>query len=94
MLADWVMKTLESLASKAPFGDGRVQLGFAFDGYFLPKEMVIALFDKVKALGIKVITTHYTRNVVTGIIIPLTNISTNTLRSPFIGRTSPKLWTS
>jgi hypothetical protein len=53
MLADWVMSTLDDLAAKAPFGDGRVQLGLAFDGFFLPKEMVVSLFDKVKALGIK-----------------------------------------
>jgi hypothetical protein len=70
MLADWVMKTLDSLASRDPFGEGRIQLGFAFDGFFLPKELVVALFDEVKALGIKVITTHYTRNVFQGTITP------------------------
>jgi hypothetical protein len=66
MLADWVTNDLESLASKAPFGDGLVQLGLAFDGFFLPKEVVVALFQKVKALGIKLITSHYGRGVITG----------------------------
>ena len=63
LLPEWVMAHLDALASKAPFGDGRVSLGFAFDGFFLPKEVVIPLFDKVKSLGIKVITTHYGRSV-------------------------------
>jgi hypothetical protein len=58
MLPDWVMNTLVELASSAPFGDGRVSLGFAFDGLFLPKEIVIDLFNKVKSLGIKLITAH------------------------------------
>ena len=68
MLADWVLSTLDSLAAKAPFGDGRVQLGFAFDGFgWLPKEAVVPLLDTVKALGIKVVTTHWLRNVLQGI---------------------------
>jgi hypothetical protein len=57
---------MEELASKSPFGDGRVQLGLAFDGMWLPKEMIANLFQKAKALGIKVITTHYCNNVLLG----------------------------
>jgi hypothetical protein len=38
------MSTFESLAAKAPLGNGRVQLGFAFDGFFLPKEIVVISF--------------------------------------------------
>ena len=56
--APWVTETLENLAAAAPFGDGRVHLGFAFDGYFLPKEFVIDIITKVKNLGIKTITSH------------------------------------
>jgi hypothetical protein len=66
MLPDWVMSTLESLAAKAPFGNGRVSLGFAFDGFFLPKEAIVPLFEKVKSLGIKTWTTHYGRNAFQG----------------------------
>jgi hypothetical protein len=66
LLPDWVMNTLVELANNAPFGDGRVSLGFAFDGLFLPKEIVVDLFNKVKSLGIKLITTHYAPNAVFG----------------------------
>lgn len=61
VLDEWVMKTFEELAGKAPFANERVQLGFAFDGMYLPKEVLAPLFEKVKGLGIKTITTHYTR---------------------------------
>jgi len=58
MLPDWVMNTLVELASKAPFGNGRVQLGIAFDGWFLPQGKVVDFVNKVRSLGIKLITTH------------------------------------
>jgi hypothetical protein len=57
---------MESLAAKAPFGNGRVTLGFAFDGFFLPKEVVVSLFQKVKSLGVKTWTSHYGQNVIQG----------------------------
>ena len=60
------MSALESLAAKAPFGTGRVSLGFAFDGFFMPKEVIVPLFEKVKALGIKTWTTHSGRNAIQG----------------------------
>lgn len=58
-LPPWVMEELVSLASQAPFGDGRVQLGFAFDGLYLPKEVLVPLFQKVREVGVKLITLHY-----------------------------------
>jgi hypothetical protein len=66
LFPDWVMSTLDQLTTEGPFGNGRVQIGFAFDGLFLPKEVVVPLFEKVKSLGIKVITTHYCRNAISG----------------------------
>ena len=52
------MNALEELSQRAPFGDGRVSLGVAFDGWFLPKEMIVPLFDNIKKMGIKHLTTH------------------------------------
>jgi hypothetical protein len=62
----WIMDTLTELAGRAPFGNGRVQLGFAFDAWYLPKETVISLFEKVKDLGIQLITTHQVRGAIFG----------------------------
>lgn len=57
-IAPFALDSLERLAKCAPFGNGRIQLGVAYDGWFLPDEIVIPLFQKIKDLGIKYITTH------------------------------------
>ncbi|KAJ7490933.1 hypothetical protein FB451DRAFT_1514119 [Mycena latifolia] len=65
-MPDWVQSQLVDLAAKQPFADGRVRLGFAFDGFFLPKDMVVGLYEQVRGLGIKLITSHYMRNAISG----------------------------
>ncbi|OJD19466.1 hypothetical protein AJ78_00534 [Emergomyces pasteurianus Ep9510] len=55
----WVFETFDKLAQASPFGDGRIQLGFALDLFFLPKEMIIDMFDRVTKAGVKTITAHY-----------------------------------
>ena len=62
LLPPWVLGMLEELVVKNPIAGGGVQLGFAFDGTYLPKEMIVATFEKVKSLGIKLITTHFVGN--------------------------------
>ncbi|KAI9704305.1 MAG: hypothetical protein M1836_007166 [Candelina mexicana] len=59
LLPIWVMDQLEELGRQAPFGEGRVELGFAFDLLFLPKEMVIGIFERARKIGVKLITLHY-----------------------------------
>ncbi|KAF1944687.1 composite domain of metallo-dependent hydrolase [Clathrospora elynae] len=54
----WVMQTFVELADNGPFRGGRVTLGFAFDLFFLPNEMIKDLFAQIKAKGIKTITYH------------------------------------
>jgi len=62
LLDDWVLNHLNDLGATAPFGDGRIQLGLAFDGFMLPKDQVISLYEQARKLGVKVITTHYVRS--------------------------------
>lgn len=57
-IAPWALETLRDLSKKNPLGDGRVSLGVAFDAWFLPKERISALFDDIKQMGIKYLTTH------------------------------------
>lgn len=59
LLDDWVIQQFEQICGAAPFGDGRVQIGLAFDGFTLPKDEVVSIYNKARALGAKVITTHY-----------------------------------
>lgn len=62
-LPDWVMGSFEQLATSSPLKDPncRVQMGFGFDFYFLPKQVVQSVFSRVRALGAKVITSHFVR---------------------------------
>lgn len=71
LLPDWMMEQLDLLLRNAPFGDGRVQLGLAFDGYFLPKGIIVNLFKKFRDGGGKLITSHYGRGAIFGMDCPL-----------------------
>ncbi|KAJ7286561.1 hypothetical protein C8J57DRAFT_1446955 [Mycena rebaudengoi] len=66
LIPDWVLTQFAELAAKQPFGDGRVHLGLAFDAYFLPKDVVVALFENARKMGVKLITSHYVRNAIAG----------------------------
>ncbi|PGH10875.1 hypothetical protein AJ79_05235 [Helicocarpus griseus UAMH5409] len=55
----WLFETFDKLAQQAPFGDGRVQLGFAMDLWFLPKEIILNIFDRINKAGVKTVTAHY-----------------------------------
>ncbi|KAL6253149.1 hypothetical protein RBB50_000870 [Rhinocladiella similis] len=52
-IAPWAVDTLRELSQQAPFADGRVSLGVAFDGWFLPKEKLVSLFRNIKQMGVK-----------------------------------------
>lgn len=67
LLPPWFYEQLEHLAKDQPFGEGRVHLGLGFDFVFLPKDVVVGLFKKVRAAGVKLITVHLSQNAVTGI---------------------------
>ena len=59
-LPDWLLTQMEVLAKHAPFGvDKRVQLGFFFDSYFLPQDVIIKTFNYVRSLGVRLITSHF-----------------------------------
>ncbi|KAJ4366373.1 hypothetical protein N0V83_008009 [Neocucurbitaria cava] len=55
---DWVMQTFHQIADHGAYGSGRVTLGFAFDLFFLPAEMIKGIFAQVKEKGVKTITCH------------------------------------
>lgn len=57
---DWLLTQMDDFASRAPFGDDkRVQLGFFFDSYFLPQNVISDTLNHVKKAGIKLVTSHY-----------------------------------
>lgn len=59
LLAPWVMEMFDHLARLNPFGSqGRVRLGFAFDGTWLPGPVLQDMFARVRRAGAQLITTH------------------------------------
>jgi hypothetical protein len=58
-LPAWLFEQLASLCKAGPLANGRVTMGFAFDSFYLPKDVVVGIFNQVRGLGIKIITSHY-----------------------------------
>lgn len=58
LLPVWEMRQLEHLAKRQPFAGGRIKLAFGFDWYFLPRQAIIDVFERVRGLGIKLIKSH------------------------------------
>ncbi|KAH8816440.1 putative metal-dependent hydrolase [Xylogone sp. PMI_703] len=66
-LPPWLYAQIEKLAKAQPFGNGRIQLGFGFDLWRLPREKVVELWEKVRSLGVKLLSTHYCKNHIFGL---------------------------
>jgi hypothetical protein len=62
----WAVEQVEELIKAGPYGNGRVNVGLAFDSLFLPTEIVADLYKRVRQAGAKVITSHYCRGAVFG----------------------------
>jgi cytosine/adenosine deaminase-related metal-dependent hydrolase len=62
ILGPWFLDELQELGKKAPFGDGRVTMGLAFDLWFLPEPMIQDVFKRAREAGIDLATTHAVRN--------------------------------
>ncbi|KAF4992233.1 hypothetical protein FDECE_13785 [Fusarium decemcellulare] len=67
IIPTWFSEQMENLAKSQPFGNGRVSLGFGFDLWFLPKDKVIKIWEQVRNLGVKLLTTHYCKNRIFGL---------------------------
>lgn len=62
LLPAWLFEQLAALCQRESLGDGRVTMGFGFDSFFLPKDVVVNVFNQVRAMGVKTITTHYVKS--------------------------------
>jgi cytosine/adenosine deaminase-related metal-dependent hydrolase len=65
MVMGYIENLLGSGKGKEGF-EGRVYLGFGFDFFFLPKEYVLSIFQRMRSAGVKLITTHVAKNLVFG----------------------------
>ncbi|UQC87892.1 uncharacterized protein CLUP02_13413 [Colletotrichum lupini] len=62
IMPDSSMAHIFELAKAQPYGNGRVQIGFGFDYWFLPKEAIVGIFNGLRHAGIKLFTSHYAKN--------------------------------
>ncbi|KAJ5690044.1 hypothetical protein N7462_004436 [Penicillium macrosclerotiorum] len=58
MIPAEIIEHVVELAGKQPLGDGRIHIGFGFDYYFLPKQVIVGLFGRLRAAGVKLFTSH------------------------------------
>lgn len=59
-LPSWLFPQLDEFARHAPYGDcGQVEIGFFFDSYFLPRSAIVEAFQRVRKMGLKLITSHF-----------------------------------
>lgn len=53
---------MDSLATQSPWANGRITLGFAFDGFrFLPQKHLQDPMDRLARTAVQLITYHYSR---------------------------------
>ncbi|RMZ89034.1 hypothetical protein DV736_g3749, partial [Chaetothyriales sp. CBS 134916] len=58
---EWNYEFVEEKCKQHPI-DGRVFIGFGFDGWYMPKEYVQTVFERTRKAGIKVMTNHIGHN--------------------------------
>ena len=57
----WVMAKFAQLVSRHELGpNGRIRLGFAIDGAYLPSPVLRTILSEVRAKGARLITSHVT----------------------------------
>ncbi|KAF5640189.1 5-methylthioadenosine s-adenosylhomocysteine deaminase [Fusarium sp. NRRL 25303] len=71
LLPSWLFEQLTSLCKNGAFANGRVTMGFAFDSFYLPKDVVVNIFNQVRGLGIQTITSHYVPSPLPGSTVDL-----------------------
>lgn len=53
-----ILKTWKELANIAPFGENRIQLGFAIDNLYIPEKQLRQIYLELRNMKARVITSH------------------------------------
>ena len=61
LLPEWFMPSLEKLSKAAHQEKSRLRLGLGFDFFFLPKDIVQAVFARARSIGVHLVTSHWSR---------------------------------
>ena len=62
-MPEWSLDQLSELATKYNGNTtSRVEIALGFDGWFLPKDLVLGAFERLRKSGVRLITSHVSRN--------------------------------
>lgn len=56
---EWWWEQMRRFAREQPFAEGRIKLGLGWDSFYLPREMVVNVFEEIRGMGVKLITCHH-----------------------------------
>jgi hypothetical protein len=62
----WALEQLGDLIGKHNKPTSPVEIALGFDLWFLPKDMVLGIFDSLRQKGLRLVTTHVGRNAFQG----------------------------
>jgi hypothetical protein len=62
LIPDWALKQVGEFAQKHNKTSSVVEIGLGFDLWFLPKDMVLPMLENLRQQGLRLVTTHVTRN--------------------------------
>ncbi|EWC46080.1 hypothetical protein DRE_04654 [Drechslerella stenobrocha 248] len=66
LVAPWFLEHFQKIAAAAPYADGRVHIGFGYDGLFMPASVNQMVFKLARDAGSKLITLHSMRGPLMG----------------------------
>lgn len=60
LMAEWAFSQIEQLASKYNNSEStdRIEIGYGFDWWFLPKEVCGTIFRRLRKSGVRLVTSH------------------------------------
>ncbi|KIX98800.1 uncharacterized protein Z520_05261 [Fonsecaea multimorphosa CBS 102226] len=71
LLPEWALTQIAELAQKYNRPATTVEIGMGFDFWFLPQEMVLSMFGKLRKSGLRVLTTHVGSSAFMGLQSPI-----------------------
>ncbi|CAI7630923.1 unnamed protein product [Penicillium viridicatum] len=81
LMADWAFAQIEQLASKYNTLEPshRIEIGYGFDWWFLPKEVSLNIFKRLRKSGVRLVTSH----------VGKTGFQGSSSKLNFLGSTNP-----
>ncbi|EWY79603.1 hypothetical protein FOYG_17238 [Fusarium oxysporum NRRL 32931] len=86
LMTSWAFSQIEQLASKynSPESSHRLEIGYGFDWWFLPKEVSLDIFKRLRKSGVRLVTSHVGKNGFQGMQIKVSKLeSYGVLRPPY-----------